>query len=281
MVQTSSAILVTGASTGIGEACALAMAQRGYRVYAGVRREMDGMALQEKHPAIMPLLLDVTEAASITSAVDVLTDAVGEQGLAGLVNNAGVYVPGPLETLPLDALRRQVDVNLMAPMAVTQALIPLLRKAQGRIVNIGSMAGRRTFPFAAAYCASKYGLEAVTDALRMELHPWGIRVSVVEPGVVATPAFWQKSVQHTETFQNLPGETFELYGEKLRVLERNIARREQWGMPVERAVDAVVHALTAKKPKNRYLIGWDAKAAVWGLRLLPEWLRDRILLNNY
>ncbi len=184
------AVLITGASTGIGRATALRLDAAGWRVLAGVRREEDAAALRAAgSERLSPLLLDVCEPEQIAAAAVVA--AADPDGLAGLVNNAGVAIPGPLETLPIEELRRQVEVNLIAQVAVTQAMAPAIRRAGGRIVFLSSIGGRVAFPFTGAYHAAKFGIEAVGDVFRQELRPWGIRVAIVEPGSIDTP-IWER-----------------------------------------------------------------------------------------
>ena len=190
---TKGAVVITGASTGIGRVCAFHMDKLGFRVFAGIRNESDGRSLIEGSAGrITPLLIEVTDSVSALAAADRVAGAVGSAGLSGLVNNAGIVVAGPLEFLPLSELRKQFEVNVLGQIAVTQAFLPLLRQARGRIVNMSSIAGRVAFPYIGPYSASKYALEAISDALRIELLPWGISVSVIEPGDVATP-IWKKS----------------------------------------------------------------------------------------
>ena len=185
-------VVITGASTGIGEACALHLDQLGWRVFAGVRKDSDGEALQRKaSPRLMPVRIDVTDAASIAGAREIVARELGDRGLDGLVNNAGVVVAGPLEFVPMDDLRRQLEINVIGQIAVTQAFLSFVRTARGRIVNIGSVSGKMATPFVGPYAASKFAMEALTDALRCELRPWGIQVSIVEPGSIATP-IWEK-----------------------------------------------------------------------------------------
>jgi NAD(P)-dependent dehydrogenase (short-subunit alcohol dehydrogenase family) len=189
----SDSVVITGASTGIGAACALALDKLGYRVFAGVRHPADGERLQQQAgPRLMPIRLDVTDAASISAASHTVAAMVGERGLAGLVNNAGIGVAGPIELLPLADWRRQFEVNVFGLIAVTQTFLPLIRTGRGRIINMGSIAGRASMPFMAPYAASKHALEAITDALRLELQPWGIRVALIAPGAIATP-IWKNS----------------------------------------------------------------------------------------
>jgi len=272
------AVVVTGASTGIGAACALALDTLGFRVFAGVRRAADGAALQQRASGrLTAVALDVTDAASIAGATRTVTAVVGTAGLAGLVNNAGIAVPGPLEFLPIADLRRQFEVNVVGQVAVTQAMLPLLRAARGRIVNMGSIGGRMATPFVGAYGASKFALEALTDALRVEVRPWGIQVSIIEPGAIATP-IWQKSTQEANRMQDgLPPEASRLYRKALEAVRKAAAYSERTAIPVDAVVAAVAHALTAEKPRTRYVIGRRAKMQAAIARWLPDRTRDRLL----
>ena len=210
------AFLVTGASTGIGAASRLDLDGRGFRVFAGIRREEDGRRIQEQAtPRLTPVTLDVTDAATIAAAAETIAAAVGAAGLAGLVNNAGIAVAGPLELLPTEQVRRQFEVNVIGQIAVTQAMLPLLRCATGRIVNIGSLNGFLSPPHLASYAASKFALEAITDSLRVELRHWGILVSIVEPGVIQTPIREKSRSQADHTFDQLTPERQALYAEDI------------------------------------------------------------------
>ena len=190
--RTSDAIVVTGAATGIGRAIALRLAAAGATVFAGVRRESDGTSLAAAALAgrIRPLIFDVTDVEAIERA----RASVARSGLplAGIVNNAGISVAGPLEVLPDAELRRQFDVNFFGAIAVTRAFLPALRASNGRVVSVGSISGKISVPMLGAYAASKFALEAACDALRVELRPSGIDVVLIEPGAVKTP-IWQKS----------------------------------------------------------------------------------------
>lgn len=268
--------LVTGASSGIGEACVIHLVGAGFRVFAGVRRDDDAERLRGMSDRIVPVRLDVTEQSHIDEVARLVAGAVGETGLAGLVNNAGIAVGGPLEFLPLDGLRRQLEVNVVGQVAVTQAVLPLLRTARGRIVLVGSIAGRSSLPFVGAYSASKHAIEAIADAWRIELEPWGIHVAVIEPGAIAT-AIWKTSLASAErTLSELPQaeELERLYGARLAPVRKRIA--QQSGLPADAVAQAVTHALTAVRPKTRYVIGRDAKARLM-LQKLPDRLRDRLI----
>ncbi len=268
-------VLITGTSTGIGRASALLLARSGFEVFATVRKQEDAEMLgAEASESLRTLLLDVTDPATLEAAVGEVSAAVGEAGLDGLVNNAGVAVPGPLEFLPLDDFRRQMEVNVTGQLAVTQALLPLLRKAKGRIVNVGSIGGRSTMPFAGAYCASKHALEALSDALRMELDPWGVAVVLIEPGSIATP-IWGKGLGAT-----VPAEAHRLYGKTLESVRRLIAGRVAGAAAPERVAEIIHEALIADEPKTRYLVGRDAYLRLVMQRFLPDRLRDRLILNR-
>ena len=274
----SSSVLITGASTGIGAACALALDQRGYRVFAGVRRAVDGEALQEHASAqFTPLLLDVTDATSIAEAARLLRDQAGGGALAGLVNNAGIAVAGPLEFVSPERLRQQFEVNVVGVLAITQALLPLLRRGPGRIVNVSSVSGRLASPFVGPYCASKFALEALSDSLRVELSPWRIPVSVVEPGVINTP-IWQKSLAaNASVLDEMPAESRALYGREVAAMQQ--FARSAKGLAPEAVARVVVRALKAARPKTRYVVGIDAQVGVL-LSRLPDRLRDWRLLNR-
>ncbi|MFW6079639.1 MAG: SDR family oxidoreductase [Gemmatimonadota bacterium] len=269
--------LITGASTGIGRTTALHLDRRGMRVFATVRREEDADSLRrDASDRLRPLFLDVTDGESIAATVDAVTRAVGDAGLDGLVNNAGIAVGGPLELLPIDAFRRQFEVNVVGQLAVTQAVLPAIRRARGRIVNVGSVAGRATLPLVGAYAASKHALEAMTDALRMELRHWGVQVAIVEPGAVRTP-IWERSVAAVERMlARLPERARSLYGPLIDGIMEFALRSAETGIPPERVAKAIEHALTVARPRTRYLIGRDARARAL-LQKLPDRLRDRII----
>jgi NAD(P)-dependent dehydrogenase (short-subunit alcohol dehydrogenase family) len=254
-------VLVTGASSGIGAATGERLARNGWQVFAGVRAEGAAPA------GTTELLLDVTDGDAIARAAE----AVGER-LDGLVDNAGIALAAPLEYLPLDELRRQLEVNVVGQLAVIQALMPAIRTARGRIVLVGSIAGTSALPFLGPYAISKFGLEALADSLRVELAPDGIHVSIVRPGTIATP-IWTKPQQIADT---LPPEAIERYGLRLRAMRSFAAARAAKAAPVESVADAIEHALTDEHPRVRYRVGRDAhlRAAV---ESLPDRVRDRIV----
>jgi NAD(P)-dependent dehydrogenase (short-subunit alcohol dehydrogenase family) len=271
-------VLITGASTGIGRATALHLDAKGWRVFAGVRKEADAESLRaEGSDRLEPLMLDVADAGQIAAAAERVGGEVGEAGLDGLVNNAGIAVPGPLEALPIDDFCRQVEVNLTAQVAVTQAMLPAIRLASGRIVFITSIGGRMAFPMFGAYHAAKFGLEAVGDVFRQELRPWGIEVAIVEPGSIATE-IWDRGQQEADVFvAGASDDQQELYGQAIAAY-REVARRTgERGIPPERVAKAIEHALGARRPRTRYLVGLDAKAQARLKAILPTRLVDRLI----
>lgn len=274
-------VVVTGASTGIGEACALHLDKLGYRVFAGIRKSADGESLRQRASGrLVPIRLDIADETEITQAAGKVMEALGGGGLQGLVNNAGIVVGGMLEFLPLDALRRQLEVNVIGQIAVTQAFLPSLRKGPGRIVNIGSLSGLIATPFTGAYCASKFALEALTDALRMELQPWKIQVSLVEPGFIQTPLI-KKSLTASDDFRaQLPAGALELYGPSMRAVRDVTEQEAAKGATPDVVVQAVVHALTARSPRPRYLVGRQSGLQISLFRALPDRWRDALIARR-
>jgi NAD(P)-dependent dehydrogenase (short-subunit alcohol dehydrogenase family) len=278
MATAPKSVVITGASTGIGAACALHLDKLGLRVFAGVRRQADAEALKSKASSrLVAIALDVADSLSVSTAASAVAGAVGDAGLDGLVNNAGVVVTGPVEFLPLPELRRQLEINVVGQVAVTQAFLPLIRAARGRIVNMGSIAGRLATPFSSAYGASKFALEALTDALRLELAPWGISVSIIEPGAVATP-IWEKGMKNgAAMLAAAPPEALVLYAEALEAFKKtseHSAKNAADPMDVARAVE---HALTAAKPKTRYVVGRRARIGAAMALLVPDRMRDTMV----
>jgi NAD(P)-dependent dehydrogenase (short-subunit alcohol dehydrogenase family) len=275
------AVLITGASTGIGAACVLDLASRGMRVYAGVRRDEDGEELVSQADGnVVPVIVDVTDRPSIDAAATQIREETGEHGLAGLVNNAGILVSAPLEFVSPDQLRRQFEVNVFGTVAVTQAALPLLRKAKGRVVTIGSIAGRAAPPYFGPYAATKHALEGITDSLRMEVRHWGIEVALVQPDAVATP-IWSKldTAPEHQTVQLSP-EAKELYGDDVDAMTKASRLMDRRGMPVAHVVKAVRHALTARRPKTRYPLGFRTRLAAWAVSNAPDRIQDWFTLRQ-
>jgi NAD(P)-dependent dehydrogenase (short-subunit alcohol dehydrogenase family) len=273
------AVLITGASTGIGRACAEHLDSLGFAIFAGVRKQSDADSLRGGGSGrTQPLMLDVTDSESIVSAMRSVDEAA-PAGLAGLVNNAGIAVGGPLEFVALDDWRRQLEVNFIGQIAVIQAALPALRKARGRIVNMTSIGGRLASPFVGPYNASKYALEAITDSLRLELRRFGIDVAAVEPGAVATPIWDKGRAEAEQATANMPEQAMQLYRAGIEALPKLIAQAERSGVPPLEVARAVEHALTASRPKTRYVVGRDAKVRLLLTRLLPTRVMDRVVVR--
>lgn len=271
------AALVTGASTGIGRASAMRLDSAGWRVFAGVRREADAESLlREGSERITPVLLDVTDAGQIAAAAELIAAGQGKAGLDGLVNNAGVSLPSPLETMPIEDFRRQVEVNLTGQVAVTQAMLGSLREVRGRIVFISSIGGLIAFPMTGAYHAAKFGIEAVGDVFRRELRGAGISVSIVEPGSIATD-IWDRGERAAGEIAMRSPRAEELYGESIERYRTAFAGVAGRGIPPDRAAKAVEHALSARRPRSRYLVGVDARTQARLRHLIPTRALDRIV----
>ncbi|MEO5901298.1 MAG: SDR family oxidoreductase [Ilumatobacteraceae bacterium] len=268
--MTTHAVLITGASTGIGEATARRLDAMGWRVFAGVRRDEDGERLRAATSVRLRWVrLDVTDVNQVRAAIEEIGEALGEDGLDGLVNNAGVSFAGPIEITPLEHWREQFEVNVVGQVAVTRAALPLLRRNVGRIVFISSLSGRVAPAYLGPYAASKFAIEAIGMTLRKELMPWGMRVAVIEPGVIDTP-IWHKAPDAAAFEREVGAEQFALYEPYLTPLAGIVEKQLQHGAPLSAATDAIVHALTANHPKHRYLVGNDAKLVATMYRYVPD-----------
>lgn len=269
-------VFISGASSGIGRACAVFLSQKGFKVFAGVRKESDGNILQKNAPGkIVPLFLDVLDPASINNAKKTVADETGGN-LFALINNAGIGSGGPVETLSIDGIRKLFEVNVIGLFAVTIAFIPLLRSGGGgRIINMGSMSGILSLPGLSVYAASKHALEAITDSLRLELNPFNISVSIIEPGKVETPIWGKGLNSFNEAMNKSDSEVSSLY----RSLNNQLIKYSlnSKGIPSDKAADLVHRILISKKPKNRYLLGKDA-IFLKMISFLPGRIRDRIIL---
>jgi NAD(P)-dependent dehydrogenase (short-subunit alcohol dehydrogenase family) len=278
VAPTPSAALVTGASTGIGQDITRFLADRGWTVFAGVRKTEDAHRLKSlQSDRIIPVFLDVTQPEQIKTAVSQIQQSQSGSGLNGLVNNAGIAVSGPLEFLSMQDLRYQYEVNFLGQIAVTQAMLPLLRQRRGRIVNMSSISGRVAMPFLGPYASSKFALEAFSDSLRLELRPWKMPVILIEPGAVETP-IWEKSIDAAvERVKRLPNTAHQLYKADIHRMLDKIAATGSHGIPVEQVSAAVFHALTARRPKVRYYLGRGTRAAALFARLAPDRFRDWVI----
>lgn len=255
---TKGSILVTGASSGIGMATALELAGMGFLVFAGVLNPQEEKNLRGaggNQPSIMPVVLDITSAESIAAARKYIEQHAGSNPLVGIVNNAGIAITGPLEYLSLDRLRLQLETNLVGHVAVTQAFLPLIRKSEGRVVNIGSMGSRLPDAFLAPYIMSKHALKAFNDSLRIELRPWRIRVSLVEPGCINTPLIGNSRNNLRKLLEDLPPEGRANYGKALEGFISLLGSIN--GTEAKKVAGKIVHALTSSSPRCYYPIGMD------------------------
>jgi NAD(P)-dependent dehydrogenase (short-subunit alcohol dehydrogenase family) len=272
-------VLVTGASTGIGRTTALRLDADGWRVLAGIRNPADGESLREAaSDRLLPVTLDVTDPAQIAVATE-LVEREAPEGLAGLVNNAGVAIPAPLETIPLEDFRRQIEVNLVAYVAVSQAMLPSIRRAEGRIVFLSSIGGRVAFPFGGPYHASKFATEAIGDVFRQELRPWGIKVAIIEPGSIDTP-IWERGQRTATEIEAKSPRTNLLYGAAIEKFRKVIEDTAERGIPPEKVANAISHALESNRPKSRYLIGLDAKVQARIKPFIPASLFDKVVARQ-
>jgi len=274
-------VLITGASTGIGRACAGYLAKRGWRVIAAMRNMTDGQSLvTEAGGGIELVPLDVTDANCVASAAKRIEDITGDSGLRALVNNAGISVVGPVEFVALADWRRQFDVNFFGQIAVTQAVLPLMRKqiraggfGSGRIVMMSSISGRVAAPIMGPYAASKFAMEAMSDALRLEVMAQGIQVCLIEPGAIDTPIWKKGETEAASQFAENSAAT-ELYGMALKAVEEAAKKSAAGAIPAVRVAQVVEKCLTRRRPKTRYLIGTDAKIGGFAKSVLPDRVLD-------
>jgi NAD(P)-dependent dehydrogenase (short-subunit alcohol dehydrogenase family) len=267
--------LITGASSGIGAATALRLDADGHDVFAGVLDEADTAGLATASERLRVVVLDVTSAASIETAVAEVTGRLAGRGLDGLVNNAGVGFPGPLEVLALDDLRRQLEVNVIGQIATTQALLPLVRPAMGRIVFVGSVGGILASQFAGAYHASKFAIEAIGDVWRQELEPEGIDVILIEPSAISTP-IWSKAIAYLDGLGQSTSPRLTPYRERLAAFRDTLESADEHGKPPEDVAEVIAQALTAEKPDARYVVGTAGKLATALRPLVPDRVADKL-----
>ncbi len=264
-------VLITGAGRGIGRATTLRLARNGWDVIATVRSTQDAERLvADAAPgAVTTVLLDVTDAEQVAALAAGLPER-----LDAVVNNAGIVVAGPLEGLTADGLRRQLEVNVVGPLAVTNAVLPRLRASRGRIVLVSSLSGRISSPMTGAYNASKFALEAMADAWRMELRPWGIAVSLIEPAMTDTDMWRAAPELQDATEEAMSDEHRRLYQRHLDGLRRTIPRLQKMAKPADGVAATIEQALTASRPKARYVVGLDAKVQAAVMAVLPQRLQD-------
>jgi NAD(P)-dependent dehydrogenase (short-subunit alcohol dehydrogenase family) len=266
-------VLVTGAGRGIGKSIVEHLAARGWDVIAGVRSERDAAAVTTLDPQrISSVILDVTDAGHIAA----LNGSLPER-LDAIVNNAGVVVTGPMETVTPDEWRKQLEINVIGQLAVTQAVLPRLRKSRGRVVFVSSVNGRLSMSLIGAYCASKFALQAAADALRMELRPWHIGVAIVEPAQTNTDMWRTADDMVEQAVATLTPEQRDLYARHIAGMKKMIPVAQKMAVPAQRVSAVVEEALTARRPRARYIIGAGPKLQVALMTNLPAWARDRVL----
>lgn len=269
-------VLITGASRGIGQATALHLAAVGWDVLAGVRDAAAGKALAAESPRITPIDLDVTVPAQLAELDELLPER-----LDAVVNNAGIAVGGPVEAVSLNDLRWQFEVNVVGQVAVTQAVLPRLRQSRGRVVFVSSLNGRVSIPMSAAYSASKFAIEALADALRVELRPWGIRVILIEPGCIDTDP-WRGMMDLLDGIkEGMRPEHRDLYAAHLAGQRKLCGKLQQQTKPPAKVAAAIERALTGKRPRSRHLVGPDARALVAMRAALPTRVLDTVWAHGH
>lgn len=275
VAMTQKIAFISGASSGIGLATAHKLHKAGWRVYAGGLEHDDFSVLAE---GIIRLPFDITDASDISDAVTTLSDDVDH--LDALINNAGIQVSGAIEALPMEIFQKQFDVNVMGHLQVTKALLPLLRQSEsGRIVNVSSLMGQVAMPMLGAYSMSKHALEALSDVLRMELKPFGIKVAVVEPGAIATPMSDRAYTQLVSLRDKSPQQIQDDYATHFEGMIKTLQSQTSHATSPETVADVIYHAITSKRPKARYAIGMDVKGLSTIRNIFPTWLGDWILMR--
>ena len=282
MTKDKGSVLITGASSGIGRTCALMLDQAGYQVFAGVRtfQALEGLSSLASG-RLCPVILDITDAIQIRSACQTIGLRLEGKGLVALINNAGITLPGSMEFLSLDGFRKEIEVNVIGHLAVTQAFLPWIREAKGRIINVGSALGKFVMPLTGAYAASKFALEAMTDALRRELLPSGIYVSLIAPGSVES-AIWDKiDAEVAQMEAGLTQEANERYGQTGESIANLWKKAHRRAIPPEAVANVVLKILESSRPQPRYPIGLDARFLSIVGRFVPDslvdWVVDKIL----
>lgn len=271
-------VLVTGTSSGVGEACAKLLADTGYYVLAGVRNADNGKRIKQACPdRIFPLTIELRDQNAIEAAREETEKITVDSGLHGLVNCAAMLHCGPLEYFPRELWFEQYDVNLFGPMALTSAMLPLLRKTKGRVVNIGAVGGGIAFPFFGAIASSKIAFEAVNDCLRRELYPWGIDVSIVEPGGIDTPANDKMRASITSYLEKMDPAGKKRYGESMDAFSKWAYKKHKTNLKPEQVANTVLKALKARRPKTRYRLGWDSRSSALGSKFVPDRLFDAVI----
>lgn len=271
-------VVITGASSGVGRASVGLLSEKGFKVIACVRKEKDAEDLKREFGNIDSVLLELQDQSSIEKAAKTLGKITDKEGLKGIVNCAGTIFSGPLESIPRRQWFEQYDVNLFGTMAVTQAMLPMIRKGQGRIINIGAVGGGLSLPFFGAIASSKIAFQAVNDCLRRELHPWGIRVIIIEPGGIDTPAN-DKMLESVKAHLNEVNEiSKKRYGKSMESFTKWAYKKHQTNLKPNQVAKVVFKAFKSKYPKTRYRLGWDSRSAALAKWILPDKIFDRIIL---
>ena len=275
-------VVITGASSGIGQSCVLRMSRAGWRVFATVRKAADRDRLQAAGVEnVYPVMLDVEDGATIIAAAAQIESQLSGRGLDGLVNVAGIGIVRPIEYAPLREVRQIFEVNVFGQLAIIQAFSRLLRKQRGRLVNITSIGVNIAIPFGGLLNASKSAFGMLTDTMRLELHPFGVRVCTVEPGAIATPAVDKTLGDIERVIENLPADAQAQYGPMLRSFGRRAYAMEKSGSSPDVVARAVHHALTSSRPRIRYRVGKHAKLLATLPRMLPESILDAIRVRMF
>jgi NAD(P)-dependent dehydrogenase (short-subunit alcohol dehydrogenase family) len=278
------AVMITGTSSGIGRACALLLTRTGFTVFAAVRKAADGEALQrEAGERLIPLQLDVTDREQIAAAASLTASTLRARGqsLHALVNNAGIGVSAPLEFQPLEDVRRTFEVNVLGQVAVTQAFLPLLRETRGRIVNICSIGDRLAIPFGGSLNGSKSAFAMMSEALRLELRPWGMHVVIIDPASIATPAVDKTLGDPDEMLKRMSPNAERLYGSFFREFTTRAGARERAGSPPEVVAKVVLSAIRDAAPRRRYVVGKGAHVLAMLPRIFPAPLLDRLRMKLF
>jgi NAD(P)-dependent dehydrogenase (short-subunit alcohol dehydrogenase family) len=277
----SKAVVITGASSGLGRAAAIHLSELGYRVFAGVRTESSAAELSgvpSSTGELIPVKLDVTDTASIAQAGELVEHWCSDTGLWAVVNNAGISISAPLECVSVDVMRAQLETNVVGPVAVSQRFLPLLRASGGRIVNVSSGIGNVAPPYLGAYAAAQFAKEGLSDALRRELRPLGVSVSVIQPGTVFTPIWGKMRRSADEILAAAPAEVVETYRERfIEFLDTSEGLAQASKTTTADYADAVAAALAAKRPKTRYRVGVDSWGSALARRVVPDRMMDALI----
>lgn len=275
-------VVITGASTGIGQAAAIHLAKNGHQVFAGVRKAKDGETLRTLEPKIIPVILDVCSTESLKKAAHEIAGFRDKSRTFCLVNNAGIAVSGPVEALKMSEWRKQFDVNVFGLIEATQIFLPMIRETKGRIINVSSINGRMSAPFMGAYSASKFAVEALSDAMRIELAPLGVNVTVIQPGPIATP-IWAKGIDHRdEVMAQCDSERLPIYMSMYEKFEKLLVAVSKRAIPVEHVAKAIEKELLSSNPAARVIVAgakshFETRLSEW----LPEKVFDKLVLKEF